>query len=588
MTFLLWFLLLLLLATSNCSVFDNQQISIIESARSQKLESVNESCSPWKFDKYHNSSCECGSKLHGVVVCNNNQSTVLLLTCHCMSYSDNSDEILVGACMYLCNNNLYMEISANTNLNSLCNSVVHQNRKGQMCGKCFDNHSPAPYSYTLKCAQCSNYRYNWIKYLLIAFLPLTMFYVVVILFRFNAMSPPLNTYIFYCQIMSCPAVMSIFSNYAYYWNAVSNPYPHINLKLLTIIASTVYGIWNLDFFRMAYDPFCLHRDMSILQILSLDYLIAVYPLCLVCLTYLLVKVHDRFQIVQSFWKPMAWVFLRFSSHWNASNSLIEAFGTFFLLSYVKIINTSFDILMPVEVHNVTGQIVGLHLYHNGSLEYFGSEHIPYAVLAIFMLITFNLIPLLLLCFYPCRWFQSCLNCCRLNSQVLRTFMDAFQGCYKFEPYDCRYWAAFYLFLRIMVLIIFAFTESIFFIMVTGIAFIPAILLTATIRPYRHTLYNIADIMLYLMIVQVYFSFTAISYSDFDTEFKTFPCIMFGLALIIPTAYAIAMAVTKILPSQSLVVAGLKKCLLIATLRDKGVNECEGDPLLQNLADNQGV
>ena len=59
------------------------------------------------------------------------------------------------------------------------------------------------------------------------------------------------------------------------------------------------------------------------------------------------------------------------------------------------------------------------------------------------------------CFYSCRCFQSCLNRCRLNSQVLRTFMDAFQGCYKFEPCDCRYWAAFYLFLRLAVLIIFA-------------------------------------------------------------------------------------------------------------------------------------
>ena len=108
---------------------------------------------------------------------------------------------------------------------------------------------------------------------------------------------------------------------------------------------------------------------------------------------------------------------------------------------------------------------------------FGRDHLPYVVLAVFMFITFNLVPFLLLCLYPCRCFQSCLNCCRLNSQVLRTFMDAFQGCYKFEPYDCRCWATFYMFLRIAALVIFAVTH---FIVVEGIllslllSFIPSL------------------------------------------------------------------------------------------------------------------
>ena len=111
---------------------------------------------------------------------------------------------------------------------------------------------------------------------------------------------------------------------------------------------------------------------------------------------------------------------------------------------------------------------------------------------------------LLLCLYPCRCFQSCLNSCRLNSQVLRTFMDAFQGCYKFEPYDCRYWAAFYLFLRIAALAIFAATQSGYFVVVGGIMLIPVIILFAVIRPYRKTVYNVVDIVLLLAFVQVFF------------------------------------------------------------------------------------
>ena len=189
-----------------------------------------------------------------------------------------------------------------------------------------------------------------------------------------------------------------------------------------------------------------------------------YPLLLTFSIYTLFNLYGKFKVARIFFKPVVWLFTHLNHQWNASTSLVEAFATFILLSYVKVINTSFDILMPTQLYNVSGQVVGLYVYYNGSQEYFGRDHLPYAVLAIFMFITFNLMPLLLLYLYPCtcRCFQSCLNCCQLNSQVLRTFMDAFQGCYKFEPYDCRYWAAFYLFLRIAVLAIFASTQGFFF------------------------------------------------------------------------------------------------------------------------------
>ena len=42
-----------------------------------------------------------------------------------------------------------------------------------------------------------------------------------------------------------------------------------------VIAEHLYlsflGIWNLDFFRLLYRPFCLHPNSSTLQVLSLDY-----------------------------------------------------------------------------------------------------------------------------------------------------------------------------------------------------------------------------------------------------------------------------------------------------------------------------
>ncbi len=59
-----------------------------------------------------------------------------------------------------------------------------------------------------------------------------------------------------------------------------------------------------------------------------------------------------------------------------------------------------------------------------------------------MSFVFNLVPLLLLCWHPSRFFQRCLNNLGLRHQALHTFMDEFQGCYKHIPifssflFDC--------------------------------------------------------------------------------------------------------------------------------------------------------
>ena len=505
-------------------------------------------CPPWKFHKYNNSSCVCGPGINNIVDCRDNQSTIYLLSCHCMSYSDNSNDVVMGGCPFLCTNYFYTKIDADTNLSDLCDHDIHQNRQGQMCGQCKHNHSPSPYSYQLKCAHCSNYKYNWLKYMVMAYLPLTVFFLIVIIFRLNALSASMNAFIFFCQIISCPAVMSLLSTFVYF----SEKHPvdrDFNIISSAEFMATIFGMWNLDFFRMVYKPFCLHPNMSIIQIMCLDYAVAVYPLLLIGLTYMLFKLYERSKVVHFFFKPVVWLFIHFHHQWKASNSLIEAFATFILLSYVKVINTSFDILMPTQLRNVSGQVVGLYSYYNGSMEYFGREHLPYAVLAIFMFIAFNLVPFLLLCLYPCRCFQSCLNCCRLNNQVLRTFMDAFQGCYKFEPYDCRYWAAFYLFLRIAALAVFAFAQSGYFVVLVGNLAIPAIILAAIIQPYRETVYNVIDIVFFLAFVQICFSAAGIALCTFNRRFEGFLTFMLGIGLIIPLVYITVLAVYKILPKS---------------------------------------
>ena len=122
-----------------------------------ELTAVSKSCPPWKYDKYHNSSCVCGDRIHNAVKCEDDQPTVQVLTCHCMSYSDYSEVILVGKYPYLCTDAFYTVIHNQTDIGNLCNHVIQQNRQGQMCGKCLTNFAPSPYSYTFECADCSKH-----------------------------------------------------------------------------------------------------------------------------------------------------------------------------------------------------------------------------------------------------------------------------------------------------------------------------------------------------------------------------------------------------------------------------------------------
>ena len=311
---------------------------------------------------------------------------------------------------------------------------------------------------------------------------------------------------------------------------------------------------------MAFKPFCLHPSISTLQVISLDYVVALYPLLLIFITYFLVKIYDQSSVAQFIWKPMAWLYTRFDKECAGSISLIEVFSTFFLLSYVKVANTSLDLLMPVQVVNITGHVLGTYTYFNGSLEYFGPEHRPFALLAIIVFTIFNLVPLLLLCVYPCRCFQSCLDRCRLNSQVLRTFMDAFQGYYKFEPYDCRYFSGFYLVLRIIVLFMFFFIKSGFIVVVLGIAtMIPFTALFAIARPYKKDIYNTIDLIFLLVLILVCFGGASISLCSLDRDYLLFANAMLILSLGFIPLYGLTVAMGAIVPKTVLLY--LKRCLL---------------------------
>ena len=116
----------------------------------------------------------------------------------------------------------------------------------------------------------------------------------------------------------------------------------------------------------------------------------------------------------------------------------------FLLSYIKVFSVTGDLLVSTQIYQLGSNISTLGLYYSPTVVYFGEEHLPYAILAVAILIVFLCTPFIILLLYPFQFFQRFLSLFPVNWHYLRAFVDSFQGCYKdgTEPgtFDCRWFS----------------------------------------------------------------------------------------------------------------------------------------------------
>ncbi len=141
-------------------------------------------CSIWNFYNNITGQCECGSDLEGVIRCD--EIGVSIRSCFCITFDNATSEQVVGPCLYTCpklfNSLSYQHLSYNKitsdNITDLNNETCgHYYRKDTMCEECIEGYGVPVYSYTLSCVECSEYKYNWMLYIAVAYIPTTIFYL---------------------------------------------------------------------------------------------------------------------------------------------------------------------------------------------------------------------------------------------------------------------------------------------------------------------------------------------------------------------------------------------------------------------------
>ena len=348
--------------------------------------------------------CRCRASPNDILVCFDD-ATPSVLNCNCVTFDCVRNVTLAGNCLHTCGNKVnlsngyYFYTPLPDSFNGSRKVCRDMNREGVLCGKCLDGYSPLAYSYNMTCVRCPHARWNWAWYILAAYAPLTLFCFLIVILRINVSSSYFQAIVIHCQVITMPAMLRILLRTV-----------ELNFTGSYLVAAKVlfsfYGIWNLDFFRPFYSDLCL--GIGTLPNLALDYIIAVYPLFLMFVSYLLITLYDRnCRVITFLWSPFRRLFSHFRRNWDIRTSIIDACATFFFLSNTKFLSVSFDLLVPTKVYKLHGANYSyfLGLYYAQDIEYFLAEHRPYAVLAIVTLCVFVVLPVALLLVYPFRIFQ---------------------------------------------------------------------------------------------------------------------------------------------------------------------------------------
>ena len=396
-------------------------------------------------------------------------------------------------------------------------------------------HGPPVYSYSLVCVECERSRFarNAAKYFLVAFLPVTLMYLASIVLNVSVTSGKMVAFVLICQVFSAPNLIEV--------ELQISSHASLGQKVLV----SFFSLWNMDIFRSVHTPFCLHPSLNTMHVTALDYLIAVYPMLLMFLTYLVTTILDNFKLP----------FMRINrNERNSRNtratqgSLLNIFATFFVLLYSKILMTSLNLLSPVYVYTQDGEST-VYLFNNGEIPYFGREHLPFGILAIMMLTLFNILPVVLLLLYPI-FIQP-----RVNSQTLTTFMDVFQGCYHHHPRDYRSFSAVPFIFRMVVHIWLMITQDALFLVLTGFSFLLLVALVILIKPHKHNYLNYVDIFLYMN--SALLCFTSMLTNNFVrlvkplVDYRSISTVFGNALLAPPVIYGFALLLLKVLPQRTI-------------------------------------
>ncbi len=376
-------------------------------------------CPPWM--QAMGSECVCRTDLPYFFSCDNNIAYIDISNC----MSIDNDTVSVGECPYNYPNVSGYAVELPSSLSDheldtvFCDPL---NREGILCHHCKEGFGVAPLSLEYVCAECSDNTGWWVLFLLLQFGPITIFYLINLVWQVSFAKAPFRGFVFFSQIffwiMSTQSVIIARNNL----NVVG--------KVCFYTVQFLNGIWSLNFVSVL-PPFCVSTSFKNIDLVYLQYFVAVYPLFLIALTLVLYMLHERnFKPVVILWKPFRRCFISTKQTCDCKSSIVNVIANFCLFSLsniISIISTSFDVSEVFNLCVADGE-VERSLWVDPSFPYPDPGLLFLSL--VFSIITITVIALV--SSYPLKCMKLCLKrCCR--SQIFlysKAFFDDFTSSYK--------------------------------------------------------------------------------------------------------------------------------------------------------------
>ena len=389
---------------------------------------TNTSCPTWHYYNNATGQCECGYRL----VCSSDGNQVEIRNGYCVTSSGIEDYYYVGKCPFQhtlnSTNRLYSEMPSNA---SLLDEVMcgPYNRRGLLCGECKDGYGPAVYSFDLKCAKCSSQWSNYAisLYIFLQFVPTTLIFICLVVFRINITSGPLLGYVLFCQTSMMGFTKRYHHIYYYIYHSKCNV-----LKVLFDFSVTLSQFWNLQFFKTLIPPFCISEKLTGIHVHMLNFIPAIYPFVLVIITCILMELYAKnYRVIIILWRPFKTIFNKVNITTVTSGAVFHAFASFVFLSNTSLLYALSKTMDTTHIINSTGFNQKQVIFIDPTLEWRGQKIVPYILIMGVCTTCISVIPSLLLCIYPTRVYRYLSRFLSARKRLAITaFAEALHSCFK--------------------------------------------------------------------------------------------------------------------------------------------------------------
>ena len=435
----------------------------------------------------------------------------------CATYDDEKKLVSVANCPYFYLNHYKLatpgHIQLPRNLSQLNSYTCGPlNRKGHLCGECADGFGPSVTSFEYRCVNCTDAWYGVPLFLVLEFAPVTILYLIILVFQISATSAPMQCFILYAQWVVAAFYLSVYDDNSLRHTIFTE---RGQLRLDMLIMHVLYGVFNLDFFQFPKPSICINSQLKSIHVAFLGYISVLYPIVLILLTWVCVELHGRnYRPLVWLWRPFHRCFVQLRRSWDTKTDIIDVFATFFLLSYSKCAYQTTLLLSSQDIrsYNETGNDFDVqhHAVVDLSVQVGSREYFLFMIPAVMIFLVYNILPPLLLIFHPFKAFRMCLSRCNLDIIAVNIFVEKLSSCYRNGldgGRDMRSFAGLYFFLRMMVYVVGVasyrllrrYTKNVWIFdeiwFPCGTVFMLTALMIALIKPYQKAYMSYIDVLL---------------------------------------------------------------------------------------------